>query len=86
MNVKGASASGKSTIRPYQLALAKRLGMAWSDFAVITPDVWRKFLLDYDSLGGGPALRRHPHRLRGRDDRHEARSLRHPKGRRGADP
>lgn len=51
MNVKGASASGKSTIRPYQLALAKRLGMAWSDFAVITPDVWRKFLLDYDSLG-----------------------------------
>ncbi len=52
MNVKGASASGKSTIRPYQLALARRLGMAWSDFAVITPDVWRKYLLDYDSLGG----------------------------------
>jgi hypothetical protein len=51
MNVKGASASGKSTIRPYQLGLARRLGMAWSDFAVITPDVWRKFLLDYDSLG-----------------------------------
>ncbi|MGH1571671.1 hypothetical protein ACRAWG_14545 [Methylobacterium sp. P31] len=51
MNVKGASASGKSTIRPYQLGLAKRLGMAWSDFAVITPDVWRKFLLDYGSLG-----------------------------------
>jgi hypothetical protein len=51
MNVKGASASGKSTIRPYQLDLAKRLGMAWSDFAVITPDVWRKYLLDYDSLG-----------------------------------
>ncbi|MGU3407188.1 hypothetical protein [Methylobacterium brachiatum] len=55
MNVKGASASGKSTIRPYQLGLARRLGMAWSDFAVITPDVWRKFLLDYDSLG--PATR-----------------------------
>lgn len=55
MNVKGASASGKSTIRPYQLGLAKRLGMAWSDFAVITPDVWRKYLLDYDSLG--PASR-----------------------------
>ncbi|MBE7202784.1 MAG: hypothetical protein INR70_33990, partial [Parafilimonas terrae] len=51
MNVKGASASGKSTIRPYQLGLARRLGMAWSDFAVITPDVWRKYLLDYDSLG-----------------------------------
>ncbi|MDP4004464.1 hypothetical protein [Methylobacterium sp. NEAU K] len=51
MNVKGASASGKSTIRPYQLGLAKRLGMAWSDFAVITPDIWRKYLLDYGSLG-----------------------------------
>ena len=51
MNVKGASASGKSTIRPYQLDLARRLGMAWSDFAVITPDVWRKYLLDYGSLG-----------------------------------
>lgn len=55
MNVKGASASGKSTIRPYQRALAERTGADWHDFAVITPDVWRKFLLDYDSLG--PARR-----------------------------
>jgi hypothetical protein len=55
MNVKGASASGKSTIRPYQRALAGRIGADWHDFAVITPDVWRKFLLDYDSLG--PARR-----------------------------
>ena len=55
MNVKGASASGKSTIRPYQRALVERSGADWSDFAVITPDVWRKFLLDYDSLG--PARR-----------------------------
>ena len=51
MNVKGASASGKSTIRPYQRALAERTGADWQDFAVITPDVWRKYLLDYDSLG-----------------------------------
>lgn len=55
MNVKGASASGKSTIRPYQRALAERSGADWHDFAVITPDVWRKYLLDYDSLG--PARR-----------------------------
>lgn len=55
MNVKGASASGKSTIRPYQRALAERTGADWHDFAVITPDVWRKYLLDYDSLG--PARR-----------------------------
>lgn len=55
INVKGASASGKSTIRPYQRALVGRIGLDWSDFAVITPDVWRKFLLDYGSLG--PARR-----------------------------
>lgn len=55
MTVKGASASGKSTIRPYQRGLAGQIGAAWADFAVITPDVWRKFLLDYDSLG--PARR-----------------------------
>ncbi|WP_336487613.1 hypothetical protein [Methylobacterium nigriterrae] len=51
MNVKGASASGKSTMRPLQRALAGRIGVAWSDFAVITPDIWRKYLLDYDALG-----------------------------------
>ncbi|WP_375463147.1 hypothetical protein [uncultured Methylobacterium sp.] len=54
MNVKGASASGKSTMRPLQRMLAGRLGVSWSDFAVITPDIWRKFLLDYDSIG--PAI------------------------------
>ncbi|MEP2558430.1 MAG: hypothetical protein ABJH63_13360, partial [Rhizobiaceae bacterium] len=51
MNVKGASAAGKSTIRPKQRALAERLGIAWEDFALVSPDYWRKFLLDYDSLG-----------------------------------
>lgn len=55
MNVKGSSASGKSTIRPYQRALVGEVGLDWSDFALITPDVWRKFLLDYDGLG--PARR-----------------------------
>lgn len=51
MNVKGASASGKSTIRPQQRKLAGRIGTPWEDFALISPDYWRKFLLDYDSLG-----------------------------------
>ncbi len=51
MNVKGASASGKSTIRTRQRALAKKLGFPWEDFALISPDYWRKFLLDYESLG-----------------------------------
>ena len=51
MNVKGASASGKSTMRPLQKQLAERLGVDWADFALISPDIWRKYLLDYDSLG-----------------------------------
>ena len=51
MNVKGASASGKSTIRPQQRALADKLGIPWENFALISPDYWRKYLLDYESLG-----------------------------------
>ncbi|MFK7993919.1 MAG: hypothetical protein AB8B87_07260 [Granulosicoccus sp.] len=51
MNVKGASASGKSTIRPQQRRLAQKLGIPWEDFALISPDYWRKYLLDYASLG-----------------------------------
>jgi len=51
MNVKGASASGKSTIRPQQRVLSQRLDIAWEDFALISPDYWRKSLLDYASLG-----------------------------------
>ena len=51
MNTKGASAAGKSTIRPHQRELAESLGINWEDFALISPDYWRKYLLDYDSLG-----------------------------------
>jgi hypothetical protein len=51
MNTKGASASGKSTMRPLQRALAERLGVPWEDFALISPDIWRKYLLDYASMG-----------------------------------
>jgi hypothetical protein len=32
-----------------------RLGLQWEDFALISPDIWRKYLLDYQSLG--PAAR-----------------------------
>ena len=51
MNVKGASAAGKSTIRPEQRALAEKLNIPWEDFALISPDYWRKSLLDYESMG-----------------------------------
>ena len=50
MNVKGASASGKSTIRPQQRQLSEKLGIPWEDFALISPDYWRKYLLEYASL------------------------------------
>lgn len=51
INTKGPSASGKSTLRPLQKKLAREIGMQWSDFALISPDIWRKQLLDYGSLG-----------------------------------
>ena len=51
MNTKGASASGKSTLRPRQKKLAGDIGVRWSEFALISPDIWRKQLLDYATLG-----------------------------------
>src|SRR5262249_26874726 len=51
MNVKGAPASGKSTMRPLQKILAGKINLPWGEFALISPDIWRKFLLDYSTLG-----------------------------------
>ena len=51
MNTKGPSAAGKSTMRPLQKQLAGRIGVDWAEFALISPDIWRKQLLDYGSLG-----------------------------------
>ena len=51
INTKGASASGKSTLRPLQKKLAGEIGIDWREFALISPDIWRKQLLDYGSLG-----------------------------------
>ena len=51
MNTKGPSASGKSTLRPLQKKLAAGIGVDWRDFALISPDIWRKQLLDYGTLG-----------------------------------
>ena len=51
MNTKGPSASGKSTLRPLQKKLASDIGVNWSDFALISPDIWRKQMLDYGTLG-----------------------------------
>ena len=51
INTKGPSASGKSTLRPLQRRMVEALGVSWGDFALISPDIWRKQLLDYSSLG-----------------------------------
>ncbi len=51
INTKGPSASGKSSLRPLQKKLAGHIGVRWRDFALISPDIWRKQLLDYGSLG-----------------------------------
>ncbi len=51
INTKGPSASGKSTLRPLQKRLVGDIGADWSDFALISPDIWRKQLLDYGWLG-----------------------------------
>jgi hypothetical protein len=51
INTKGPSASGKSTLRPLQKKLAGDIGVRWDDFALISPDIWRKQLLDYGALG-----------------------------------
>jgi hypothetical protein len=51
MNTKGPSAAGKSSLRPLQKRLAGDIGVSWADFALISPDIWRKQLLDYQSLG-----------------------------------
>ncbi len=78
MNTKGPSASGKSTLRPLQRKLASTLGVSWSDFAVISPDIWRKQLLDYGSLGphykyGGPFTGDEVHIVDQKLDRYMAR-------------
>jgi hypothetical protein len=51
INTKGPSAAGKSTLRPLQKLLANEIGVDWRDFALISPDIWRKQLLDYGGLG-----------------------------------
>jgi hypothetical protein len=78
MNTKGPSASGKSTLRPLQRTLAGDIGVSWSDFAVISPDIWRKQLLDYASLGpdykyGGPCTGDEVHIIDQKLDRYMAR-------------
>jgi len=51
ISLKGASAAGKSSIRPMVKRLMLDSGIDSEGHATISPDVWRRLLLDYDSLG-----------------------------------
>lgn len=51
ISLKGASAAGKSSIRPMIKRLMRDNGIDSDGYATISPDVWRRLLLDYDALG-----------------------------------
>lgn len=51
ISLKGPSAAGKSSIRPMVKRLMHDSGIEPDGCATISPDVWRRLLLDYDSLG-----------------------------------
>lgn len=50
-SLKGASASGKSYLRPMLRSKMASIDIADDGYGTISPDIWRKLLLDYDSLG-----------------------------------
>jgi hypothetical protein len=51
ISLKGASASGKSSLRPKLRSMMAELGIKDQGYATISPDIWRRLLLDYESLG-----------------------------------
>lgn len=51
VSLKGASAAGKSSLRAMLRKKLQGLGIAAHGYGTISPDIWRHFLLDYDSLG-----------------------------------
>jgi len=50
-SLKGASAAGKSSLRSMLKQFIGDQGIAAEGYATISPDIWRKLLLDYDALG-----------------------------------
>ncbi len=51
ISLKGSSASGKSSLRPMLKQMINKLGIEDNGYGTISPDIWRRLLLDYDSLG-----------------------------------
>jgi hypothetical protein len=51
ISLKGASAAGKSSLRPMLRKMMSDLGIEDQGYGTISPDIWRRLLLDYDALG-----------------------------------
>lgn len=50
-SLKGASAAGKSSLRPMLREIMREQGIAPEGYVTISPDIWRRLLLDYEALG-----------------------------------
>ncbi len=75
ISLKGASAAGKSSLRPMIKQLMREKGIEPDGYATISPDVWRRALLDYDGLGAaykyaGPLTSREVMVIDGKLDRY----------------
>ncbi|OMH38173.1 hypothetical protein [Motiliproteus sp. MSK22-1] len=51
ISLKGASAAGKSSLRPMLKQMMKEQGIEPDSYGTISPDIWRRLLLDYEALG-----------------------------------
>lgn len=51
ISLKGASAAGKSSLRHLLRHTLQDLGLPPEQYGTITPDIWRRLLLDYEALG-----------------------------------
>jgi hypothetical protein len=51
ISLKGASAAGKSSLRPFLKDTLRGLGIQPDQYGTVSPDIWRRLLLDYEALG-----------------------------------
>ncbi|MBK7663566.1 MAG: hypothetical protein IPJ21_08490 [Sterolibacteriaceae bacterium] len=51
ISLKGASAAGKSSLRPMVKQIMREQGIDPDSYATISPDIWRRMLIDYGALG-----------------------------------
>ncbi|XKE46202.1 zeta toxin family protein [Halomonas organivorans] len=51
ISLKGASAAGKSSLRPLLKDTLRDLGIQPDQYGTVSPDIWRRLLLDYEALG-----------------------------------